>query len=52
LCIKIFISHSSKDSELVGLIVRALEESLAMPDGSIRCTSTTGILPPKTLSEA
>lgn len=31
--IKIFIIHSSRDIELVGLIVRALEESLEIPNG-------------------
>lgn len=40
--IKIFISHSSEDEELVQLILRILEDSLEIADGSIRCTSVPG----------
>lgn len=40
--IKIFISHSSEDVELVKLILRAMEDSLHIPNGSIRCTSVPG----------
>lgn len=40
--ISIFISHSSRDRDLVRLFVRALEESLIIPDKAIRCSSLPG----------
>jgi hypothetical protein len=43
--IRVFISHSSKDSDLVGFLVHALELSLVIPDGQIRCTSLPGYKP-------
>jgi hypothetical protein len=40
--ITIFVSHSSRDRDLVRLFVRALEESLVLPDKAIRCSSLPG----------
>ncbi len=40
--IRIFISHSSKDIDLVSKLVSALQESFVIPSGAIRCTSLSG----------
>lgn len=40
--IRIFVSHNSKDRELVKLFVRVLEAALQIEEGEIRCTSLPG----------
>ena len=40
--ISIFISHSSKDRVLVDSFVKALEASMVIPEGGIRCTTLPG----------
>jgi hypothetical protein len=40
--IRIFVSHASKDRDLVKFFVHALEASFAIADGQIRCTSLPG----------
>jgi len=40
--VKIFISHSSRDREIVKLLVDLIEKSGKIPSGSIRCTSVPG----------
>jgi hypothetical protein len=40
--ISIFISHASKDRVLVDLFVKALEASMVIPEGGIRCTTLPG----------
>ncbi len=40
--ISIFVSHYSGDKHLVSLFVKALEESIVIPEGAIRCTSLPG----------
>jgi hypothetical protein len=42
MAIRIFISHASKDRDLVKLFVRALTASFVIPDNQIRCTSLPG----------
>jgi hypothetical protein len=39
---KIFISHSSKDTDIVGALVQLLRSSLDLTAKSIRCTSISG----------
>jgi hypothetical protein len=45
MAIKIFVSHSSRDRELVAAFVRALEDSMVVDDGELRCTSLPGRRP-------
>lgn len=40
--IRLFISHSSRDSELVELLVALLRAALGLPASQIRCTSIDG----------
>lgn len=40
--IKIFISHSSKDKELVNILVLLLQTSLNLKSSEILCTSLNG----------
>jgi hypothetical protein len=40
--IKVFISHSSSDHDLVSAFVKALQEAVTLQDGDIRCTSLPG----------
>jgi hypothetical protein len=40
--IKVFISHSSSDHDLVSAFVKALQEAVTLQEGDIRCTSLPG----------
>jgi hypothetical protein len=40
--IELFISHSSRDSELAGLLVRLFRNALNLDPEKIRCTSLNG----------
>lgn len=40
--IKLFISHSSKDQELVEKLIQLVEKALRLPSSEIRCTSIDG----------
>jgi hypothetical protein len=40
--VRVFISHSSADLDLVKALVACLEQSLVVPDGAIVCTSLPG----------
>lgn len=41
--ISIFVSHASADRDLVDYFVKAVEVSIVVPEGAIRCTSLVAI---------